>query len=164
MRHSTTKLVAGSIAVFMALFIGFIFRAEISEAWNAHLTGEYSGDVLSRNTHLLPITDTDQIRDFVLGDQKSAIPAARVIYQRLKGRQGDLIAVACDLQSTSLNTTYPSLKVVMFDVNDQVLRTFVLSNTEYQHGSTLSLERIFVNVHALPGEVRLTTQAFYPAT
>jgi hypothetical protein len=160
----TLKLLAGGIAGFLAFFIGVTFRAELSETWSAGLRGDYSDAGWSRDKHLLPSERTDQIRDLVLGDQKSAIPAAQVIFQRLNQQQGDLITVAFDLQSISLSATYPSFKVVMVDESNQVLRIFVLNNTEYTHGASLSLERIVVTVRALAGEVRLTLLPFYPAS
>ena len=151
-----------SVAAFLGLCIGVIFWPEISQSFTSQDGGQ-SGDTLGRlGSNSLPVDQTDQIREFVLGDQKSKTPAARVINQRLKNRQSDEITVAVDLQSTSWSTAYPSLRVTMLDNTNKVLRTFTVSNAEYLHGRSLTQETILFKFKTLPDEAHLRVKPFYP--
>ena len=157
-------LLAAASVVFSGLFIGLIFWAEISQAFAAHQLGQYSDTGWSHSSHLLPVDQTDRISDVVLGDRKSKIPSAKVLSQRLKDHQGDVVTVALDLQSTSLSTAYPSLLVVMLGSDNAVLRTFTLSNADYRHGLSLTQEPILLKLQTLPDEARLTVKPFYPGS
>lgn len=164
--HSKIWLIVASIA----LFIGFTFWSEISESWKSSV-GALGSRPISDERNYLPVEDTERIRGFVLGaglveggSTLTTVASAKVSNQRLVDKREGFVAVAFELDSTSMSHDYPSLRVSLSDAQGNALREFVLSNAQYNHGASLSHETVVLPLKLQGRESKLHLSAFYPGS
>lgn len=136
-----------------------VFWPEITDSWSNPVSGIYKDGL---TTIALPLSETDQIAGFRLGT--GATPPLSLRTDNLKTTRisNNTVALVFTLASSRASAVYPSIRISLVDENDKVVRTVVLSNTQYTHGSLLTSEPVAIDLRLQAGEAGCKVWPFFP--
>lgn len=123
------------------------------------------GDLVASEPTLDLLTDDDllHIRAVRFDPETNNIRAVEVSDPRMLSVSARSAQLSVHLVSKAKGNDYPSLRVEFFSRAGEKTGQVELTKAEYEHGATLSDERVTLTVPIKPGDVRFQAVAFYPS-